>query len=119
MMPDSQRGELVGSSQEPPHSAASWGSWLVLKSQSTVSPAVMVVSQTPLWNEASQNQRSPTRMFTCWTGSSWACPGAASASPATNAASAMGRARPRMGDRIASFSFPEGLDGALAYLLSL
>src|SRR3990170_2475275 len=63
MMPESQSGDDVGLLQSAPHSVALWGLLVPLKSHATVSPTLIVVSQTPPENDELQNQLSPTAML--------------------------------------------------------
>src|SRR3972149_2843160 len=62
MMPEFQRGEPLGLSHDVPHSVVVCGRVAPLKSQTTVSPWLTVVSQTLPSNDSLQNQRSPTAM---------------------------------------------------------
>jgi hypothetical protein len=52
--PEFQSGALAGESHEAPHSVVVCCDWLALKSQTTVSPALIVVSQTPASNDGAQ-----------------------------------------------------------------
>jgi len=51
IVPESQSGDAVGSSHDAPHAVLVCELYEPAKSQTTVSPALITVSQTPSWNE--------------------------------------------------------------------